>query len=64
MPKQETTKGGMAGMQSGNEIWEDWLKTSLNAMVNLTLLYDLEIWMDKVKVTKVATIREDPLRTN
>ena len=49
----------MAGLQSGNKIWEDWLRTSLNAMVNLyiysKILYDLEIWMDKVKVTKAAT---------
>ena len=34
---QETAKDGMAGLQSGNKIWEDWLRTSLNAMVNLLL---------------------------
>ena len=44
----------MAGLQSSNKIWEDWLRTSLNAMVNLRY-YDLEIWMDKVKVTKATT---------
>ena len=44
----------MAGLQSGNKIWEDWLRTSLNAMVT-KILYDLKIWMDKVKVTKAAT---------
>ena len=45
----------MAGLQSGNKIWEEWPRTSLNAMVNLKILYDLEIWMEKVKVTKAAT---------
>ena len=25
----------MAGLQSGNKIWEDWLRTSLNTMVYL-----------------------------
>ena len=33
--KQETVKDGVAGLQSGNKILEDWLRTSLNAMVNL-----------------------------
>ena len=47
--KQETAKDGVAGLQSGNKIWENWLKTSLNPMVNLKILYDLEIWMDKVQ---------------
>ena len=41
---QETAKDGMAGLQSGNKIWEDWLRTSLKAMVNLrycmTLKFD------------------------
>ena len=42
--KQETAKDGMAGLQSGNKIWEEWLRTSLNAIVNLrycmTLKFD------------------------
>ena len=41
----------MAGLQSGIKIWEDWLRTRLNPKI----LYDLEIWMDKVKVTKATT---------
>ena len=44
MEEQETAKDGMAGLQSGNKIWEDWPRTSLNAMVNLrycmTLTYE------------------------
>ena len=32
---QETAKDGMAGLQSDNKIWEDWLRTSLNARVNI-----------------------------
>ena len=40
----------MAGLQSGNKIWEDWLKTGYPK-----ILQDLEIWMGKLKVTKPAT---------
>ena len=32
LSKQETTKDGMAVLQSGNKIWEGWLRTGLNAM--------------------------------
>ena len=28
MTEQETAKDGMAGLQSGNKIWEDWLRTT------------------------------------
>ena len=35
MFEQETAKDGMAGLQSDNKIWEEWLRTSLNAMVNI-----------------------------
>ena len=33
MVKQETAKDGVAGLQSGNNIWENWLRTNLNPMV-------------------------------
>ena len=26
--EQETAKDGVAGLQSGNKIWENWLRTS------------------------------------
>ena len=39
----------MARLRSGNQIWEDWLRTGFNAM------FDLEIWMEKVKVTHATT---------
>ena len=53
--KQETAKDGMAGLQSGNKIWEDWLRTSLKAMVNLRYCMTLK---------SANKIWEDPLRTN
>ena len=52
--KQETAKDGMAGLQSGNKIWDEWLRTSLNAMVNLHVTYCKNIkwpWTGKVKVS-------------
>ena len=45
----------MAGLQSGNKIWEEWLRTSLNPMVNPRYCMTLKFEMDKVKVTKAAT---------
>ena len=51
--KQETAKDGMAGLQSGNKIWEDSLRTSLKAMVNLR--YCMTLKFEWTKVTKVPT---------
>ena len=45
----------MARLQSGNKIWEGWLRTSLFYLNAMVILYDLEIWMGKVKVTEAAT---------
>ena len=28
-PRQETAKDGVAGLQSGNKIWEDWPENKL-----------------------------------
>ena len=56
---------GMAGLQSGNKIWEDWVRTSLNAMVNLRYCMTLKFEWTKCQGHKSGnTIWEDPLRTN
>ena len=36
--RQETAKDGMAGLQSGNKIWEDPLRKNLNAKVYLHVI--------------------------
>ena len=51
-PKQETAKDGMAGLQSGNKIWEDWLRTSLNAMFNLRYCMTLKFEWTKSRSQK------------
>ena len=50
--QQETAKDGMAGLQSGNKIWEDWLRTSLNAMVNLRYCMTLKFEWTKSRSQK------------
>ena len=50
--KQETAKDGMAGLQSGNKIWEDLLRTSLNAMVNLNYCMTLKFEWTKSRSQK------------
>ena len=52
MLKQETAKDGMAALQSGNKIWEDWLRTSLNAMVNLRYCMTLKFEWTKSRSQK------------
>ena len=51
--RQETAKDGMAGLQSGNKIWEDWLRTSLNAMVNLRYCMTLKFEWTKSRSQKL-----------
>ena len=51
----------MAGLQSGNKIWEDWLSTSWNAMVNLR--YWMTLKFEWTKSKSGNKIWEDPLRT-
>ena len=62
--EQETAKDGMAGLQSGNQIWEDWLRTSLNAMVNLRYCRPWNLNGQSQGHTNDNKIWEDPLRTN
>ena len=51
--KQETAKDGMAGLQSGNKIWEDWLRTSLNAKVNIRYCMTLKFEWTKSRLQKL-----------
>ena len=51
--EQETAKDGMAGMQSGNKIWEDWLRTSLNAMFNIRYCMTLKFEWTKSRSQKL-----------
>ena len=53
--QQETAKDGVAGLQSGNKIWENWLRTSLNPMVNLRYCMTLKFEWTKSRSQKVAT---------
>ena len=62
--QQETAKDGMAGLQSGNKIWEDWLRTSLNAMVNLRHCMTLKFEWTKSRSKSGNKIWEAPIRTN
>ena len=63
--KQETAKDGMAGLQSGKKIWKDWLRSSLNTMVNLRYCMTLKFEWTKSRSQKHQTkIWEDTLTTN
>ena len=50
--RQETAEDGMAGLQSGNKIREEWLRTSLNAMVNLRYCMTLKFEWAKSRSRK------------
>ena len=39
----------MAGLQSGNKIWEDWLRKSLSTMINLRYCMTLKFEWTKAK---------------
>ena len=55
----------MAGLQSGNKIWEDWLRTSLNAMVNLKdTVWPWNLNGQSQGHKSGNGIWEDPLRSN
>ena len=54
----------MAGLQSVNQIWEDWLRWSLTAIVNLRYCMTLKSEWTKSRHTSFNKIWEYPLRTN
>ena len=62
--QQETAKDSMAGLQSGNKIWEDLLRTTLNAMVNLRYCMTLKFEWTKSRSQKQQQNLRRPTRTN
>ena len=54
----------MAGLQSGNKIWEDCLRTSLKAMVNLRSVWPWNLNGQSQGHKSGNKIWEDPFRTN